>query len=122
MSNKIRKIREELGLTLEQVAEISGTSAQQIARLEVGDRRLTDDWMRRIAPALGVPPAALLADLAPNIPSVVQEAKKVRLRPDEIRLIRFWRALDAGEKRMIAAFARDKGLEILADQMKKRTG
>lgn len=121
MGNRIRELREEAGFTLEQLAEVAGTSLQQISRLEKAERRLTDDWMRRIAPALGVLPAALLSNETPDVVKVVKEPKKLRLRPDEIRLVRFWRKLDLSEKRLIASFARDKGLEILSDDSERRT-
>lgn len=121
MGNRIKELRTGLGLTQDQVADVAGTTAQQIARLEAGERRLTDVWMRKIAPALGVPTAALLSDEGPNIPRLPQEPKKIRLRADEIDLIRFWRSLDVAEKRFIAAVARDKGLEILIDKPETRS-
>jgi transcriptional regulator with XRE-family HTH domain len=120
MANRIKELREKSGLTQDQVAEVAGTTFQQIARLETGKRRLTDDWMRRIAPALDVSPAALLTDEAPDAVKVVQQPKKLRLFPDEVRLIRFWRTLDIREKRMIAAYARDRGLEILSDDPERK--
>jgi transcriptional regulator with XRE-family HTH domain len=100
-------------MTLDQLAERVGTSFQQIARLETGDRRLAEVWMRKIAPALGVRPADLLADTSPNNGEFVQ-------RPDEISLLRWWRLLVINEKQMIADMARAKGLEIVPDKPKKR--
>ncbi len=120
MANKIRAIREELGFTQGQVADAAGTTIQQLSRLERGDRRLTDEWMRRIAKALGVPAQALLSDEPPNQGQIIEQPKKIRLRPDEIGLIRFWRTLDIEGKLMIAGYARSKGLEILADNPKNR--
>jgi SOS-response transcriptional repressor LexA len=58
--NRIRELRTAAGMTLEQVAHVAGTTHQQIERLEKGIRRLTDDWMKRIAPAFRVPPQELL--------------------------------------------------------------
>lgn len=121
MVNRIKELREELGLTLEQVADTAGTSVQQVSRLERGERRLTDDWMRRISAAFGVQPAALMPNPPPDHIKVVQQPKKLRLRPDELRLVAFWRKLGMAEKRMIAALARDKGLEILADDSESRS-
>lgn len=120
MGNRIRELRKAIGLTQEEVAETVGTSPQQIARLERSQRRLSEDWMRRIAPALGVSLAALLSDEAPDIAKIVQEPKKVRLFPDEVLLIKWWRGLDLAEKRWIAILARDKGLEILSDNSEQR--
>lgn len=58
--NRLRTIREARGLTLEQVALAAGTSHQQVQRLETGERRLTHEWMQRLAPALGVKPPELI--------------------------------------------------------------
>jgi DNA-binding XRE family transcriptional regulator len=66
MPNRIRPLRLARKLTLEQVAERIGTSVQQLSRLEKGERRLNEDWMRLIATALGVGPADLLRT-APQI-------------------------------------------------------
>ena len=60
MSNKIKEVRLEKGLTLQALAERVGTSAPQIDRLEKGLRRLTIDWLNRIAKSLDVTPGSLL--------------------------------------------------------------
>jgi transcriptional regulator with XRE-family HTH domain len=114
MPNRIKELREARGMTLDQVGEAARTSAQQISRLEKGERRLTDTWMHRIAGALGVTAADLLANAPPNDGEFVK-------KPDEIALLRWWRLLIPAEKRMIAAYARDKGLEILIDKSKRRS-
>lgn len=51
--NNIRKIRTEKGISAQQLADRVGTSPTQIRRLEIGTRRLTTDWMTRIADAIG---------------------------------------------------------------------
>lgn len=56
----MKSLREAAGLTQAQLAERANTSQSQIDRLEKGERRLTADWMVRIAAALGVEPRALL--------------------------------------------------------------
>lgn len=60
MKNNIKFYRDRLGLTHEQVAQAAGTSNQMIGLLERGQRKLTVEWMERIAPALGVAPADLM--------------------------------------------------------------
>lgn len=114
MDNRIKELREKRGWTQDQLAEAAGTSFQQVSRLENGTRRLTVEWMQRIAKALGVHPAALLADQPPNSDSLAKDA-------EHALLIRLWDMLDLSEKRMIASIARDKGIEILADKPKKRS-
>src|SRR6187401_569620 len=54
MPNRIRELRVARKLTMATLADRVGTSEQQISRIERGHRRLTDDWMRRIATALDV--------------------------------------------------------------------
>jgi transcriptional regulator with XRE-family HTH domain len=51
-------MREGAEMTLEDLAELVGTSAQQISRLEKGERRLTQEWMQRIAAVLPNSPNA----------------------------------------------------------------
>ncbi len=60
MENRLRHWRTHRGLTLEQLAEAAETSHQQIMRLERGERRLTLDWMIRLAKPLGIEPRDLL--------------------------------------------------------------
>jgi len=58
---RIREIRKQKGLTLQEVAELAGTTAQTIGRLETGMRTLSLKWINRIAKALDVEPSSLLA-------------------------------------------------------------
>lgn len=60
MVNFLREIRKEKKLTLEQVAERADASTAQIQKLERGERRLTIDWVRRLAVALDVTEAEIL--------------------------------------------------------------
>lgn len=61
MPNRIAVLRRERGLSLTALAAAVGTTKAQIQKLERGDRRLTLDWMQRIAPALKV----RISDLLP---------------------------------------------------------
>lgn len=60
MSNRIRELREKLGLSRKSLAEMIGTTANQLVKLENGDRRLSDHWADRLGPALGVQAYELL--------------------------------------------------------------
>ena len=122
MANRIRQLRQERDLTLDELAAAIGTSFQQLQRLETGARRLSEKWIRPLAGALGVEPAALFADEPPNINKVVKQSKKLRLSIEEVLVITWWRSLDLTEKRMIASFARAKGLELLANNPEIRAG
>ena len=57
-------MRRDRGLSQSQLAEKAGTTAQQISRLERGDRKLTMEWVVRLADALECEPAEL-AGFAP---------------------------------------------------------
>lgn len=61
MSNRIKEWRLKRGLSMQALAERAGTSRQQIHKLERGERRLTEDWMRRVAVILDCAPADLLS-------------------------------------------------------------
>ncbi len=62
MDNRLKEIREKKGLSRETLAELVETTKGQIYQLETGQRRLSDVWLARIAPVLGVPQGALLSD------------------------------------------------------------
>ena len=113
MHNRIRHLRRARNITLEQVASATGTSVQQISRLELGVRRLTVDWMERIAPVLGVRPADLLAE-TPGEGEVTQQI-------EELLLLGFWRRLSIEEKTIIARLAHAKGIELFPIEAEKRS-
>lgn len=60
MGNRIRELREKHGYSRRQLAEMIDTTANQLVKLEAGDRRLSDHWADRLAGPLGVQPYELL--------------------------------------------------------------
>jgi SOS-response transcriptional repressor LexA len=60
MDNKVAFFRTKAGLSQEELAQRIGTTNQQIGRLESGKRKLSPDWMERLAPALGIRPHELI--------------------------------------------------------------
>lgn len=52
--NKVRELRDERGLSLADLAKITGKSRMAINRIERGERKLTMDWARLLADAMGV--------------------------------------------------------------------
>jgi transcriptional regulator with XRE-family HTH domain len=64
MQNRIGVLRRERGLSLAALAKAAGTTKAQIQKLERGDRRLSLDWMERLANALQVKPSDLLPESA----------------------------------------------------------
>jgi transcriptional regulator with XRE-family HTH domain len=63
-TSRITKLREERGLTLEQLAESVGISTSYLWRLENEKRNLSLKNVAKIANALGVPPEQLVAETA----------------------------------------------------------
>jgi phage repressor protein C with HTH and peptisase S24 domain len=60
MANRIREFRERARLSMQALADRAGTTASQINKLEKGERRLTVDWMVRVARALEIDPKELV--------------------------------------------------------------
>ena len=60
MTNRIRTLRKQNGLSQQELARRIGTSGQQVGNLEAGRRKLTQDWMERLAAGLDCDPADFL--------------------------------------------------------------
>lgn len=73
-ANNIAHFREERGWSRPELGKRMGTSAQQIERLEKGQRNLTVDWIDKAADALGVRPADLIIPLGDERISPVRTA------------------------------------------------
>jgi phage repressor protein C with HTH and peptisase S24 domain len=78
--NRIRELREALGWSQTDLALklVPKTSQPQIDRLEKADRRLTIDWMTRVAKALSVTPGTLIADETAQASSHAMVASKAQ--------------------------------------------
>ena len=59
MGNRVKERRKLAGLTQTQLAQLAGTSKNQITKLESGARRLSDHWAERLAPFLNCQPYEL---------------------------------------------------------------
>lgn len=62
MQNRIGILRVEKGLSLTDLARLAGTTKAQIQKLERGERRLSLQWMSRLARALNVKMSDLLPE------------------------------------------------------------
>jgi len=80
---RLRALRVERGLTLQQVADAASLDVSTLSRLEAGKRRLALDHLPRLADALGVSADELLR--AP-----VHQDPRVRRRPRTRWGITFW--------------------------------
>jgi len=60
----IREWREHKGLTQDRLAELLDTNRGQISKLERGELRMNDTWIKGISSALQISPADLLIEPA----------------------------------------------------------
>ena len=90
MDNRILELRKQKGLTLAQLAEKTNSTAQQIGRLEKGERRLTTDWMEKIALALDILPEDLMTPnhgervMIPEIATQTNDSTSPQKAPDSV--------------------------------------
>jgi transcriptional regulator with XRE-family HTH domain len=73
---RLRALRAERGLTLQQVAERASLDVSTLSRLETGKRRLALDHIPALAAALGVSADALLGSVPPPDPRVRGRARR----------------------------------------------
>jgi transcriptional regulator with XRE-family HTH domain len=105
MQTRIAYLRQQKGLSLGELAKAAGTTKAQIQKLERGDRRLSLEWMERLARALDTKisdllpaeevasaqdPADALLDVLSRLPSRDRE----RLIPLFKRVLRTLQAPD----------------------------
>lgn len=80
-------MREARGISLEALAAEAGATNQQVSLLETGKRRLTVDWLMRLAEPLNCHPWKLVASDLPEPPAA-----------EEIRLISGFRTLSCDQR------------------------
>lgn len=93
MTNRIAEIRKARGLTLQEVATRASTTNQQISHLERGRRKLSYEWMERLASALSCHPL----DLVNDPPEAASGCEPV-LSPRERELLELFRSLREDEQ------------------------
>lgn len=82
MKNRLRELRERKGLSLAELARLADTTAGTVQRLETGSRRMTLDWLDRMARALNVSATEIMADDARiEIAGTFDEEWNVDFRP-----------------------------------------
>jgi transcriptional regulator with XRE-family HTH domain len=91
--NRIRELREEIGMSQAELARRANTHPSALNKVESGARGLDQDWMRRLAPLLGCAPADLLPDL--DNPD--------RLGDEERALVMLFRSANAVQRKQIFA-------------------
>ncbi len=83
MTNSIRAFRKQNGLSQQELAKRIGTTGQQVGNLENGRRKLTQDWMERLAAGLGCGPADLLGPPANGSTNSSAGAPQTTGRPSQ---------------------------------------
>ena len=86
---RLRELRAERGMTLQQVAERASIDVSTLSRLESGKRRLALDHIPALAAALGVSADELLASRPPLDP-------RVRARPRTRKGLTIWPLTHSG--------------------------
>jgi transcriptional regulator with XRE-family HTH domain len=105
MQNRIGVLRRERGLSLADLAKAAGTTKAQIQKLERGDRRLSLEWMERLAAALGVKASDLLPESAvscqhgPEEREILEIVSRLPLQ-DRITIVRIAAELMATLRRL----------------------
>jgi transcriptional regulator with XRE-family HTH domain len=111
MQNRIKELRKARGLTLEALARMVNSSNQHISHLENGRRRLTVDWIERIANALDCHPLELLDN------QVLARTER------EITMLRLFRALSEEQQKALvvatAALASPHSIDELVEEVAK---
>jgi transcriptional regulator with XRE-family HTH domain len=79
--SELARLRTAKGLTQSQLAAKAGTSQPQIRRLENGERKLTKEWAKRLAPHLETTAEAILFP-GQDSRSIDRGRKLKLLRPD----------------------------------------
>ncbi|MEJ2815022.1 helix-turn-helix transcriptional regulator [Caulobacter sp. CCG-8] len=103
-TNRIRHLREAAHLTLDALADMAGTTNQQISHLEMGKRRLTVGWMEKLAKALDCHPWAL-----------VSADPIVSTTPREQQLLNYFRGLSGTRQEALLAEIKPPSLISRAD-------
>lgn len=85
LSNRIRELREARGWSGRELARRAGVDAGGLQKVEAGQRQLTQQWMRTLGEAFGLPPSAVLPD----------EDVEARLDEAERHLVAIYRSLPA---------------------------
>ena len=82
MSSRLRALRDELGLTIQKLADRSGVSRAMISRIERDESRPTTPVLNRLSIGLGVPLSTVLGDTSYRA-SRARERAPVATRPKQ---------------------------------------
>ena len=100
--NHLRAWRDFREMTQAQLAEAVGTTGAVISNLEVGERGLSDKWLRRLAPALGTTPGTLLDHAPTDLPADVLDVWTNIPEDRRAQALDVLRTFRTGDRRMRA--------------------
>lgn len=106
----IRALRQEKGLSQEQLAHEADLDTSEVSRFERGQRRLSTTKLEAIAKALGTTPASLYAVAEgrepPPAPSLDEGDTTIDYSLEAVQLRRLVRDLDLEERRLLLDFGK----------------
>ncbi len=108
MRIRIREAREAAKLSQEALGALANTSGAQISRLETEERRLTVDWINRVAKALGVPALSLLVETDSSVEDGPIGGEFVQ-DPEALALIRVYKAMPPAARDHLVNLLRELG-------------
>ena len=88
MKNRLKEIRKDLGLSQKQLGDLIGTTHTQISKLEKSERRLTQEWLYRLADGLECHWSDLME-------------KPTTIKPEEENLLKKILMLNDGQRKAI---------------------
>ena len=104
IGEKIKRLRRELRISQEELAEILGVTYQQVQRYENGMNKLNVENIQTVADALNMPVSYFFEG---EKPSMVAEKSVPYLPSDEIKLLRHFRKIkSSASKKTVIQVAR----------------
>ena len=82
-ANRLREWRLHMGLTLQQMGEFVGVSAQYVSHVETGLAQLSVGWLMRLSAALGCHPWAIIDPMGgddPDEEALLQQIRAMTLK------------------------------------------
>src|SRR5215204_2867175 len=116
LATRLRVLRAERGLTVRDVAGLSGVAKETISQIERGERHPYDRTLAKLAQAYGVPVEELIEEpvpLAEARPRSAEPLKESALRPETDKLV----DMDIDEFVNLLAMSSDNALIDLQQQL-----
>ncbi len=93
IGKKIRRQRERVGMTQEQLGEACGLSCSFVGHIERGSRKLSVESLYKLAPVLDISVDYLLFEEIPREASLPDEITALLEGSDRLKRQQFWRTV-----------------------------